>query len=41
MMLVSKRNEKKALTQIQNPRLGPEPFTDDVKQIRQREERES
>jgi hypothetical protein len=40
MMLISKRNEKKAFTQIQIPSLGPEPFTSDVKQIRQREERE-
>ncbi len=36
-----KKNEKKALTQIQNPSLGPEPFTSDVKQIKQREESES
>ncbi len=39
--LQAKRNEKEALTQIQNPSLSPEPFTSDVKQIRQTEESES
>ncbi len=39
--MFKREREEKAFTQIQNPSLGPKPFSNHMKLIKQREGRES